>query len=93
MPLLLGILLSPYPPPPPLPLPPPSAGVGRTGTFIALDHLLHQVLTEGENALIDIPALVSTMRTQRGTMVQASVGGAGGGSREGRAGVMRESVV
>ena len=66
-----------------LPLPPPSAGVGRTGVFIALDHLLHQVQTEEENALIDIPALVSTMRTQRGTMVQASVGGAGVGPGRG----------
>ena len=61
-----------------LPLPPPSAGVGRTGTFIALDHLVHQVLTEGEDALVDIPALVSTLRTQRGTMVQASVSWMGG---------------
>ena len=77
----------------PLPLPPPSAGVGRTGVFIALDHLLDQVQTEEENALIDIPALVSTMRTQRGTMVQASVGGAGGGSREGRAGATGKSGV
>ena len=48
---------------------------------------MHQVQTEGENALVDIPALVSTLRTQRGTMVQASVswmGEEGGGqSREG----------
>ena len=73
----------------PLPLPvlPPSAGVGRTGTFIALDHLVHQVQTEGEDALVDIPALVSTLRTQRGTMVQASVSwmwGAGLGMGGGR---------
>ena len=34
---------------------------------------MHQVQTEGEDALVDIPALVSTLRTQRGTMVQASV--------------------
>ena len=70
----------------PLPLPPPSAGVGRTGVFIALDHLLHQVQTEEENALIDISALVSTMRAQRGTMVQASVGGAGAGPGMGELG-------
>ena len=60
-----------------------SAGVGRTGTFIALDHLVHQVQAEGENAMIDIEALVSTMRAQRGTMVQASVGGVGAGPGRG----------
>ena len=40
---------------------------------------MHQVQTEGEDALVDIPALVSTLRTQRGTMVQASVSWMGGG--------------
>ena len=43
---------------------------------------MHQVQTEGEDALVDIPALVSTLRTQRGTMVQASVSWMGGGFRE-----------
>ena len=63
-----------------------SAGVGRTGTFIALDYLVHQVQAEGENAMIDIEALVSTMRAQRGTMVQASVGGVGAGPGRGELG-------
>ena len=52
----------------PLPLPPPcSAGVGRTGTFIALDTLL-QVIKESD--AVDIFGLVCQMRQQRNHMIQ-----------------------
>ncbi|XP_013390361.2 receptor-type tyrosine-protein phosphatase mu-like [Lingula anatina] len=44
-----------------------SAGVGRTGTFIALDYLFEQVLAEGK---IDIYQLVQGMRESRPKMVQ-----------------------
>ncbi|ELT87369.1 hypothetical protein CAPTEDRAFT_115604, partial [Capitella teleta] len=44
-----------------------SAGVGRTGTFIAVDRLLQQIQTEQE---IDIYGTVSEMRERRVLMVQ-----------------------
>ncbi|XP_013398159.1 receptor-type tyrosine-protein phosphatase epsilon-like [Lingula anatina] len=44
-----------------------SAGVGRTGTFIALDYLFEQVLAEGK---IDIYRLIQEMRASRPKMVQ-----------------------
>ncbi|XP_025107111.1 receptor-type tyrosine-protein phosphatase alpha-like isoform X2 [Pomacea canaliculata] len=45
-----------------------SAGVGRTGTFIALDILMDQALEEGE---INVPQVVVELRKDRCNMVQA----------------------
>lgn len=47
-----------------------SAGVGRTGTFIALDQLLQQIRQEDE---VDIFGLVLGMRDCRTQMVQTEV--------------------
>ena len=44
-----------------------SAGVGRTGTFIALDSLLDQGKAEGQ---IDVHGLVSQIRRERMNMIQ-----------------------
>ena len=48
-----------------------SAGVGRTGTYIAIDYLIQQARAEGS---IDVMTLVHQMRTQRVNMVQTRVG-------------------
>ena len=47
-----------------------SAGVGRTGTFIAIDMALEQVERGGT---VDIPGVVNRLRQQRMKMVQTEV--------------------
>ena len=47
-----------------------SAGVGRTGTLIAVDYLLQHLK---ENLHVDIFGLVYQLRTQRMNMVQTEV--------------------
>ena len=47
-----------------------SAGVGRTGTFIAIDLALEQAKKEG---VIDIAGIVNRIRQQRMQMVQTLV--------------------
>ena len=47
-----------------------SAGVGRTGTFITVDHVLEQV---GKEGVVDIPAVIQNLRQQRTTIVQTPV--------------------
>ena len=48
-----------------------SAGVGRTGTFITIDHVLEQVEKEG---VVDIAGVINKIRTQRMKLVQTVVG-------------------
>ena len=47
-----------------------SAGVGRTGTFIAIDMALEQ---SDREELVDIPGIVNRLRQQRMKMVQVEV--------------------
>ena len=47
-----------------------SAGVGRTGTFIAIDMALEQ---SNKEKLIDIPGIVNRLGQQRMKMVQTEV--------------------
>ena len=47
-----------------------SAGVGRTGTFLAIDQLLDQAKEEQE---IDVPTCVCRLRKQRSDLVQTVV--------------------
>ena len=44
-----------------------SAGVGRTGTFITIDHVLEQV---GRENMVDIPGVTNKIRHQRMKLVQ-----------------------
>ena len=52
-----------------------SAGVGRTGTYIAMDYLLDQAATEG---VVDVPGCVNKLRECRIHMVQNVVSDRGG---------------
>ena len=47
-----------------------SAGVGRTGTFIAVDSVLEQIKNEN---IVDIAGVINKMRQQRMMMVQTVV--------------------
>ena len=51
-------------------LPTCSAGVGRTGTFITIDHVLEQAKREN---VVDIPGTVNRIRQQRMKLVQTVV--------------------
>ena len=46
---------------------PHSAGVGRTGTFIAVDNILEQI---GKEQLVDVPGIITKIRQRRMKMVQ-----------------------
>lgn len=50
-----------------------SAGIGRTGTYIALDSVTKEGEAEGE---VDIFAFVRNMREQRVNMIQTAVSNA-----------------
>ncbi|KTF74821.1 hypothetical protein cypCar_00037186, partial [Cyprinus carpio] len=47
-----------------------SAGVGKTGTFIAIDHLIFQI---EKDSMVDIYGIVNDMRMHRPLMVQTEV--------------------
>ena len=51
-----------------------SAGVGRTGTFIAIDILLQRMKEVG--GVVNVQEVVCRMRAQRSNMVQTTVSGA-----------------
>ena len=47
-----------------------SAGIGRTGTFIVIDMLMHILKEQGLNSEIDIKQAILNVRAQRSGMVQ-----------------------
>ena len=47
-----------------------SAGVGRTGTYIALDNAFNQIEAKG---YVDIDGIIVEMRNQRMKMIQSKV--------------------
>ena len=47
-----------------------SAGIGRTGSYIAIDIALEQANKEG---IVDIPGIVNRLRQQRMKMIQTHV--------------------
>ena len=47
-----------------------SAGVGRTGTFITIDHVLEQL---GKENVVDISGVINKIRHQRMKLVQTVV--------------------
>ena len=47
-----------------------SAGIGRSGTYIAVDYLLHQAKTEG---VVDLLKCAQLMRSNRVNMIQTWV--------------------
>lgn len=47
-----------------------SAGVGRSGTFIAIDAMMDMLISESK---IDVHSFVANMRQQRPEMVQTEV--------------------
>ena len=74
--------LSPPPSPPTSPLSPPlplllstcSAGVGRSGTFIALDYCMDRLADDKATArIVEVHGLVQMLRLQRPFMVQTEV--------------------
>ena len=50
-----------------------SAGVGRTGTYIALDMLMQQMEQKGSKASVDVFETVKRMREDRVIMIQTVV--------------------
>lgn len=47
-----------------------SAGVGRTGTFIAIDRLIYQIERDG---VVDVYGIIHDLRMHRPLMVQTEV--------------------
>ncbi|KAL7073209.1 hypothetical protein ACQ4LE_007513 [Meloidogyne hapla] len=47
-----------------------SAGIGRTGTFLALDILINRIKQKGPKCVCDVQRTVRMLREQRATMVQ-----------------------
>nr|CAD2156085.1 unnamed protein product [Meloidogyne enterolobii] len=47
-----------------------SAGIGRTGTFLALDIIINRIKQKGPKCVCDVQRTVKMLREQRATMVQ-----------------------
>ena len=50
-----------------------SAGVGRTGTFLVIDHCLENFLRQEEKLSVDVFHIVQEMRERRVNMIQTIV--------------------